>query len=99
MDIRTLAGSKNVLTRSKETFAVTADVTRYMLNPIISRRMSNTVMELKTMDALRGSCMAAVYSVSAWIRDKLVERTLGMVSIIRRTKKPRRLTRSRRSPA
>ena len=64
MTLQTFAGSKNVLTRSKETFAVTADVTRYMLSPIISRRMSKTVIELKTMEALRDSCMAAVYCAS-----------------------------------
>ena len=69
--LRTFAGSKKASIRSRETFAVTADVAMYMLRPIISRRMSKTVMELKTMDALRGSCMAAVYDmlvVSEYIR-------------------------------
>lgn len=60
----TFAGSKKALIRSSETFAVTANVTMFMLRPIILRRMSKTAMELKTMAALRGSCMTAVYRMS-----------------------------------
>ena len=60
---QTFAGSKKALIRSSETFAVTANVTMFMLKPIILRRMSKTAMELKTIAALRGSCMTAVYRV------------------------------------